>query len=316
MSDQHWAGVDQRHMAALAAVAEHGSFRAAAESLGYVQSAVSDQISHLERSAGLPLVERRRGGASGQLTEAGRRLSRHFQAISAELAAAQADMDALRRGGSESLRVATFESVGEWLLPSVLVSFRQGRPEIAVEVVECRSQEEIARRVATGELDVALGILPLPAGPLRGCELLRDPYVLLTPAEWPMARAAEPPALSQLTGLPLVGSGDSPGSGLLEAELRAAGVEPRYVLRSELGGIVRATVAAGIGAAIVPLMTVDESDPRTVALELDPSLSPRTIAIAWRADRGGTPGLDEFVELTGEVAKGFPRRPRAGVRAA
>lgn len=306
MSEQHWAGVDQRHMAALAAVAEHGSFRAAAESLGYVQSAVSDQISHLERSAGLPLVERRRGGASGELTEAGRRLLRRFEAIATELAAARAEMAALNGEAPGSLRVGASDSLGEWLLPGTLVAFHESHPEIAVEVLEVASQAELVRRLATGELDVALGVLPLPAGSLHRQEILRDPYVLLTPATWPMARAAQPATLSQLTGLPLVGPGDSPTLDLVEAELRAAGVEPHYVLRSELDGVVRGAVAAGLGAAIVPRTAVEESDPRTEALELEPSLSARTVVVAWPADREEAPGVRCFVRLAGEQAAAQP----------
>jgi molybdate transport repressor ModE-like protein len=311
MSDQHWAGVDQRHMAALAAVAEHGSFRAAAESLGYVQSAVSDQISHLERSAGLSLVERRRGVASGQLTEAGRLLLRRFQTIAGELAAAREEMAALNGEGSGPLRVGACASLGEWLLPGVLADLRRIHPEVTVEVVGCASEAELARRLAAGELLAGLGALPPQEGPLRRRELSQDPWVLLTPADWPMSRSTRPPTLSQLAGLPLIGTADSPASRLLEAELVAAGVEPHYVLRSDLDGVVREGVAAGLGAAIVPWTTVDHADPRTVALELDPRLSHRTIVIAWRQDRGGTPGLGRLVELAAVRAEKLSARPSA-----
>jgi molybdate transport repressor ModE-like protein len=300
MDRKHWHGVDQRHMAALAAIAEEGSFRAAAERLGYVQSAVSDQITHLEGCAGLQLV-RRRSSAAGALTEAGQRLLGHFEAISTQLAAAQAEMANLRDGGGR-LRIGVCESVAAQLLPGVLTRFRRAEPELEVELVERDCGEDLVRLVAGGEADAAFGALPLGEAPLRWRQLLRDPYVLLLPADWPLARAAAPPELTQLAGLPLVGPGDSPAARLLEDELRAAGVEPDYALRSGRRAVVRAMVAAGIGAAVVPRMAVEAGDERVVVRELEPRLSPQAIVVFWHADRGAAPGLDRFVELAADRA--------------
>jgi molybdate transport repressor ModE-like protein len=304
MDRKHWHGVDQRHMAALAAIAEEGSFRAAADSLGYVQSAVSDQITHLERCVGLPLVRRRRGSAAGVLTEAGQRLLGHFEAISTQFAAAQAEMANLRDGGGRGgrLRIGVYESAAAQLLPGVLLRFQRAEPGVEVEVVERGCGEDLVRLVAAGEADAAFGTLPLGEVPLRWRQLLRDPYVLLLPADWPLARAAEAPELAQLAGLPLVGPEDSPAARLLEDELRAAGVEPGYALRSGRYGVVRAMVAAGIGAAVVPRMAVEAADERVVVRELEPRLSPQTIVVFWHADRSAPPGLDRFVKLAADRA--------------
>src|SRR6266566_3719893 len=87
-----WLGVEMRHLAALEAVAEEGSFGRAARRLGYTQSAVSQQIAQLEKVVGAKLVERPGGPRAVSLTDAGRLLLRHADAIVARLAAAQADM--------------------------------------------------------------------------------------------------------------------------------------------------------------------------------------------------------------------------------
>lgn len=71
MHSNRWLGVEIRHLAALSAVAHERSFHGAATSLGYVQSAISHQISQLERLVGQRLVERTRGTAPVELTPAG-----------------------------------------------------------------------------------------------------------------------------------------------------------------------------------------------------------------------------------------------------
>src|SRR5215207_1452078 len=98
MEADTWLGVELRHLAALEAVAKAGSFGRAAVALGYTQSAVSQQIQTLERLVGERLLERPGGPRAVSLTEAGRLLLRHAEAVVARLQAAQADMSALAQG--------------------------------------------------------------------------------------------------------------------------------------------------------------------------------------------------------------------------
>src|SRR6266704_3724166 len=104
MGTDSWLGVELRHFLALEAVAREGSFGKAATSLGYTQSAVSQQIAALERIVGQRLVERPGGPRPVSLTEAGRLLLRHADAIVAQIQAAQADLQALRAGEAGTLR--------------------------------------------------------------------------------------------------------------------------------------------------------------------------------------------------------------------
>lgn len=302
MSGGYWTGVDQRHVAALRAIAAEGSFRAAADRLGYVQSAVSDQIAHLERRVGLQLVRRRKGSGTGLLTEAGERLLQHFESISSQFAAAEREMTGLREGRRAALRIGILESVAERLLAGTLVKLQREEPRIEVEVVERRSAEALSRLVAAGKADAAIGTLPLGESALRWRQLMRDPYVLLTPADWPLARSPQPVGLRELAGMRLIGDEDSPVSRLLEDELRAAGIEAEWVFRSGRNGVVRAMVAAGMGAALVPRSAVEEGDERAVALELEAGLTPRTLIVYWRVDRSPDRGLERFAELAADRA--------------
>jgi molybdate transport repressor ModE-like protein len=112
MEPDRWLGIELRHLTALEAVAREGSFGRAAKSLGYTQSAVSQQIAALERIVGARLVDRPGGPRPVSLTEAGELLLRHAEAIVARLAAAQADLGALAEGEAGVLRVGIYQSVG------------------------------------------------------------------------------------------------------------------------------------------------------------------------------------------------------------
>src|SRR5919197_2541536 len=112
MDPDRWLGVELRHFLALEAVARERSFGRAARSLGYTQSAVSQQIAALERLVGQTLVARPGGPKPVSLTEAGRLLLTHAEAIAARVAAAQADLNALGDGEAGGAPRRGFPRVG------------------------------------------------------------------------------------------------------------------------------------------------------------------------------------------------------------
>src|SRR5262245_30760830 len=117
---QQWLGVEFRHLAALAAIAEEGTFRAAADRLGYVQSAVSQQIAFLEKTLDVRLIDRARGNQPVTLTDAGTLMLRHFEDIVSKLGAAWADVDALGAGRAGLVRLGIATSVEARVMPHVL----------------------------------------------------------------------------------------------------------------------------------------------------------------------------------------------------
>ena len=134
-------------------VAQCGSFSAAAESLSYTQSAVSQQIAALEAETGLTLLERLPRGV--RLTGAGRTLVEHTDGILARLEAAEEELAALAglRGGQ--LRMASFPTAGATLMPVAIAAFRASYPEVELTLAEGEPQE-IAPRLRAGEFDLAL----------------------------------------------------------------------------------------------------------------------------------------------------------------
>src|SRR5216117_1111531 len=161
-----WLGLEFRHLIALKAIAETGTFGRAAAQLGYTQSAVSQQIAMLERIVGKRLVERPGGPRPVTMTEAGRLLLRHAESIVARLQAAQADLHALRAGEAGTLRVGTFQSVGARVLPEIMRRFNEQWPQIDVMLNELED-DEIALALERGEIDVGFLLLPVGDAPLE-----------------------------------------------------------------------------------------------------------------------------------------------------
>jgi molybdate transport repressor ModE-like protein len=290
-----WLGVELRHFAALQALAATGSFGRAARSLGYTQSAVSQQIATLERIVGAQLVERPGGPRPVSLTEAGDLLLRHADSIVARLHAAQADLQALQAGEVGTLRVGTFQSVGARVLPEVMRRFTATWPGVDVVLVEM-DDVEIEQALERGEFDVGFVLLPVADAPLETIELLRDPYVLVTAVGSRLAASRRPPSLEEIAAEPLIGFRSDRAIEPVEAALHGAGVEPNFTFRSNDNTTVQGLVAAGVANAILPRLTVDEGDPRVVVRELGALVPPRVIAIARHRDRYHSPAARAFAE--------------------
>jgi DNA-binding transcriptional LysR family regulator len=298
----HPSGVEIRHLTALAAVAEEGSFRRAATRLGYVQSAISEQIAALERIVGQQLIVRSRGAGAVELTDAGEVLLAHANAILARVKAAEADLDAVADGTAASLRLGIYQSVGARIVPRLLPRYARDWPNVRVLPRESPTDAGLFELVERGELELSFADLPLHAGPFESLELMDDPYVLVVSADSPLA-GAQQAGLDQVADLPLIGHWTCRVLPRVEAELRAQGVEPNFVFRSDIIGTVQALVGAGVGNAIVPRLAVDFADRQVSVVELgaDVPVQPRVIALFWHGDRYRSPAALGFVESAREV---------------
>ena len=104
------------------------------------------------------------------------------------MAAAQADLTALAEGEAGTLRVGVFQSVGQRILPEVMRRFFEAWPQVNVTLTESADDPSCSALVERGELDLTFADLPLVDGPFESVELLRDPYVLVVPADSPLAQ--------------------------------------------------------------------------------------------------------------------------------
>jgi molybdate transport repressor ModE-like protein len=290
-----WTGVELRHLIALRAVADEGSVAAAARRLGYSQPGVSQQLAALERLLESRLVERRPGAREATLTEAGRLVLRHGAALLARAQAADADLHELQSGTVGTLRLGLFPSVGARLVPPLLRRLAEDWPQVDVLLVEDASDRRLLEQVEAAELDLAFAMLPLGDGPFTAVEVLCDPYVVLLAADSPIAEGRRALGARELGELPLIGFRHS--QAYPEAFLRAHGITARVRFRIDDNETLVGLVAGGMGAALVPRLTVDPAREDVVQLEIAAKLPPRLIAIAWHRDRERGQAAAALVEI-------------------
>jgi len=300
----NWQSVDLKHLRALRAVARTGTFWAAAAALNSSLSTVSDHLASLEALVGQRLVERSRGRRTVEVTEAGRLLLGHAEAIEARLQAASADLRAYAGGRSGRLRIGIYQSVANKVLPEVMRRFRERWPEVEIEVREAEHDGELVVAVERGEVDLSFAVEPIAAGPFEVRDLMQDPLVLVVPTRAPVGRVVR---VADLDGAAMVAFQHGPHQDSVEAFLRGRGANARVVFRTNDNGTLQAMVAAGLGYALMPLLTIDENDAAVRLVQLDEPVPPRAPALLWHRERYRPPSADAFVAMAVEVAREIER---------
>jgi DNA-binding transcriptional LysR family regulator len=274
---------DLRRLRVLTAVADHGSFAAAAAELQYTPSAISQQIAALEREAGAVLVER--GPRGARLTQAGAVLVRHAALVFGQLAAARAELDDLARLRGGSLRLSAFESTWTALVPAAVSRFRARYPDVGLHLAEQDPVEAVAA-VRAGACDLAVvfepnGLEPAALEGLQRTVVVHDPLWAVLPTEHPLAGAAEVD-LSLLAGEPWVAP-TAFCAGVVRRACLAAGFEPDVVFSSADYGAIQGFVAAGAGVALVPYLALAGRE-RVAARPLAGPAPTRVVAAVTAAD--------------------------------
>ena len=182
-------------------------------------------------------------------------------------------------------------------------SFAEQWPKIEVMLEELEDDESV-RAIELGTIDVGFVQLPVGEAPLETVELLHHPYVLIVAAAPPLARRR--PTLREVAAQTLVGFRDHQATRPVAAAFNAAGLEPHWTFRSNDNPTVQGLVAAGLGVAVMPRLTIDPADKRIAIVDLAESIPPRIIAVAQHRDRYTSPGLRAFVETARAAAATRP----------
>jgi DNA-binding transcriptional LysR family regulator len=292
--------IQVRHLRALVAVVEEGSFRGAGHLLGFSQSAISQQVAGLERAVGMAVFDRPGGPRPPTLTPAGRLVLRHATAVLDRLATAAEEVDQLRLGTSGRLALGTFQSVSVHLLPRLLGRLREDVPGLEVRLFE-EEVLDLVDRVADDRLDLAFVVGPVTDARVDHVLVRQDPLRVVVPPSWAPDGASTFPLLD-LRGRPMIGQSvmDS-NQRRIDAALHAEGVDPEYVFRTNDNGAVQAMVRAGIGASVMPELAIDHSDHEVRILDPDPALPLRDVELVWRRGATQSPAARRFVELAADV---------------
>ncbi|MBS1881141.1 MAG: LysR family transcriptional regulator [Actinobacteria bacterium] len=301
----NWQGLELRHLATLVAIAEEESFAKAAARLGYTSSAVSQQISGLERIVGERLLERASGRRAVSLTPAGELLVGHAEGALGHLVAARTELlQRARHEEREPLTVGVYQSVGARLVPSVLLRLARTNPQLEVRLREGQTDDELVRLVREGSIDATFAVLPVEEGPYETIEVLRDPYLLMVRADSPLARAGHPPTVGELSALDFIGFQSSRSVRCVEDQFRAAGLDARTVRRCADVGTLQGLVAAGLGVALVPRLLVDARDERLAFVPLGDGLATRrVIALTWHRDRASSAAVQALARAVAASAR-------------
>jgi molybdate transport repressor ModE-like protein len=302
--------LDVRRMRVLREVASRGSFSGAAEALNFTQSAVSQHIAALERESGTQLVERRARGV--RLTEAGRVLVDHADAILARLESAQDDLAAIAglRGGK--LRLICFQSAGATLVPRAVAAFHERHPRVDLSMVEAEP-DEAGARLKSGEVDLALvydhdstpRLLPPE---LELTHLIDDRYDMIVPVGHALADRGRL-SLTDFADEPWIASTRLCGCRLItESVCRDAGFEPRVAFEADETLAAQALVAAGVGVTMLPRLALTTIHPGVVARPLRDA-PVRDVSAARLEGAYRSPASEAMVQILQNVAEDFRETP-------
>jgi DNA-binding transcriptional LysR family regulator len=247
----------------LVAVADSGSFGAAAAQLDCTQSRISHAIGELERDLGVRLLTRTRDGSSP--TDVGRRvIEKARQMMRLEAGLVEAARDGRELAGQ--VRIACFRSVGTHLLPHALEALAQEYPGIRIDIDDgCDERGDVTHAVLQGRADIGIAQLPVEPG-LVWQSYLFDNYRLVLPAS---ARLANAGGWPDTQGLPFIQLACSGAQAILE-RCRGAGfvAEPGRMLSNDTS--IAAMVGRGMGYSILPELSVfpKSEEVQTLALPI------------------------------------------------
>jgi DNA-binding transcriptional LysR family regulator len=270
-----WLGVEPRHLATFAAVADAGSFRGAAARLGYVQSAVSQQIAQLERSLDTRLIERGQGNRDLRLTPAGRTLLAHARRIVERVQAACADVAYL--AGAGPVRIAV-EPAATSLLSSVSLRFAAARAQAGVAICEVPGASQ-PQLVASGLVDVGVGSFSGLGPGLSRRVICDDQWVLVVPEGSPMGGEGVLSSPVSVLGATIIEDRSHP------LPVDAAGLGADRVISCDRLAIAIDLVRAGVGCAILPELGVASGEPGVRLVDLGDQLPARAVSMIWLTAR-------------------------------
>ncbi len=244
--------MELRHLQALTAISDHGTFSAAAEHLGTVQSNISAHIARLEKELGTPLIDR----ADGRLTAEGAVVVARARRILSELDALMSDVAACKDEVTGTVRVGMIGTTARWLVPRLMGEAAQRHPNLRLVVVE-GTTTGLEPQLTTGQLDLAILHLPVGSKDMVTRMLFEEDLMLVVPQGHPLAGLDRELQLEDLAELELLLP--LPGTAFrdeLDSVTRPLGIT--LLPAAEIDGLrlIASLTFEGYGPAILPATAI------------------------------------------------------------
>jgi len=302
--------VTLRQLRFLAEVARRGTLAAAAENLHLTAPAIAQQVRLLERSVGLPLLERGPGGQ--RPTEAGRLLVATATRIEDELAQAVEQLQTLRSAGAGHVTLGAV-STAKYFAPFVLAAFRDQHPELRIEL-RIGNRDEVLTWLDNYEVDLVVMGRPQSQLEVEQVAFGKHPYVIIAAPDHPLARRsakASPIPFTEIAGETFLVREQGSGTRLhVDALFSDIGQPIKVAMELASNETIKQSVMAGLGLALISAHTIaaEVQDGRLAVLNvagLPIWRQWRVVRLARRAASPATAALWRFIQA--EAADQLPK---------
>ncbi|WP_019201285.1 LysR family transcriptional regulator [Tsukamurella sp. 1534] len=294
--------LDAHRLMIFRSVAATGSVAAAAASLGYTPSAVSQHVAALQRETGLQLLER--VGRGVELTPAGRVLASEADGVLESLTALGATVDDLRAGKAGRITMNVFATAGTHWMPDVVQTLNAEFPDTRVRL---RIEDEVTE-VAAHRPDVAVAVRigePATVPGYSYADLLTEPYVAVLPVDHPLADRDEV-GIAELEHDRWIDNDVRHGpcrAAVLRA-CAAAGFTPRFVVETTDYPSALRFVARGVGVTVLARLGASELPPGTCRVPVTNPVPERTIGVYVKDSESRNPVVRRTLSLLRASAAG------------
>jgi LysR family transcriptional regulator, transcriptional activator of the cysJI operon len=282
-------------------LAETESFTKAAQINNITQSAVSQQISALERTFKSLLIERSK--KKFRLTREGQALYDYSKQIIQTYESLHSKLQELKDIISGTIRVATIYSIGLHDLPPYIKRFMKSYPTVNVHV-EYRRANQVYEDVLSNVVDLGLVAYPIKDSKLEIIPLRKEPLVLVCHPNHPFAKQ-KTVKLKALAGQKIIGfEPDIPTRKALDKILKEYGVEVKHVMEFDNVETVKRAVEIDAGISIVPMGTIGQEIAKQtlVAVPIEDGDFFRPLAAIYKKNKVLSPAMKQFLALLKEAA--------------
>ena len=276
-------------------VAKLRSFSKAAEQLFISQPAVSKHIKGLEGTAGMGLIQRRRGGFS--LTEAGKILFKYTHKISSPLMEVENLLENLKKEYQGILKIGTTESYSKGLMPKLLSGFQASFPFMKI-ALDVGNSEEIEKSLRDYKNDLGLiGVVKFSSR-FEWVSFLTEELVLIVSPDHPLAKK-KAVSLKELGRYPLIlrAKGSTTRRVILQA-FKEMGIHPSLLIEAGSSEFIKQWVSEGKGISIIVERAVEDEEKRGV-IKTIPILEKLYLQVAflYLKEAKSNPAIKNFIHF-------------------